>query len=515
MSESIKKPKLLMLVISLSIILSFLLYNISKDKDRRLQEYLKSKNDNIQIQYNTIYQNFKIASNNIYLSFIDDKTIIGLLKNIKGSNSSKVDEIRKTIYNMLKKRYERMKLFGVWQLHFHLPNNDSFLRMHKPDKFGDNLTDIRYSVEYVNKNKKSINGFEVGRHVHGFRFVYPLLDENKEHLGSVEISMSSQIFKTVMEKSYKSYIDFIVNKNIINKKLWDYELDSHYQQSNLNKDYLHSISANDKMINITSDSYEQIEKGIKTNNIFSIFNINKNEEHIITFLPVFNTNDKKSAYLVSFHKNTTYSSIMRDYYILVSIITFTSLLILLFIIRNRQFQNILHKKIDDKTVQLKMKNKQIVKKLEEQTHILNTLNEGVIIYINGKCTNFNKKLPQMLGYEDDTRIKKLPFLKFIDMESLSEFPKNCIDDDTVVREAVALTNKGVRFPVLLKYHTHYVDDKPENVLEVQEAGVRNSVLLTLPHNKQCDIPNLTRARNWDDLMDQWGFAQEIPSRPRI
>jgi hypothetical protein len=46
--------------------------------------------------------------------------------------------------------------------------------MHKPSKYGDNLTFIRESVAYVNKFKKPIDGFEEGRIFNGFRFVYPL-----------------------------------------------------------------------------------------------------------------------------------------------------------------------------------------------------------------------------------------------------------------------------------------------------------------------------------------------------
>ena len=38
----------------------------------------------------------------------------------------------------------------IRQLHFHHTDGRSFLRMHRPDKFGDPLFDVRYSVKMAN-----------------------------------------------------------------------------------------------------------------------------------------------------------------------------------------------------------------------------------------------------------------------------------------------------------------------------------------------------------------------------
>jgi hypothetical protein len=43
-------------------------------------------------------------------------------------------------------------LIPLKQLHFHTTDNKSFLRFHRPDKYGDDLTGIRHTVEYVNKD---------------------------------------------------------------------------------------------------------------------------------------------------------------------------------------------------------------------------------------------------------------------------------------------------------------------------------------------------------------------------
>ena len=60
------------------------------------------------------------------------------------------------------------------QLHFHFKDGTSFLRMHRPNIYGDNLFGIRESIEYVNTRKEKFVGFEEGRIFNGYRYIYPL-----------------------------------------------------------------------------------------------------------------------------------------------------------------------------------------------------------------------------------------------------------------------------------------------------------------------------------------------------
>ncbi len=51
---------------------------------------------------------------------------------------------------------EKQRL-SLAQFQFHLPPATSFLRLHKPEKFGDDLSSIRQTVIEVNKTKRSIS----------------------------------------------------------------------------------------------------------------------------------------------------------------------------------------------------------------------------------------------------------------------------------------------------------------------------------------------------------------------
>ncbi len=77
-------------------------------------------------------------------------------------------------------------MYGVAQFQFHLPNATSFLRLHKPGQFGDDLSRFRKTVVQVNSKHESVQGFEVGVDGLGLRVVKPVVGKNGEALGSVE-----------------------------------------------------------------------------------------------------------------------------------------------------------------------------------------------------------------------------------------------------------------------------------------------------------------------------------------
>jgi len=85
--------------------------------------------------------------------------------------------------------------FQARQLHFHLgPGSTSFLRAHKPKKFGDNMDGVRHTVVDSNRYQRQTKGFETGRVYSGIRGVTPVFSMNEfgeqEHVGAVEAGTS-------------------------------------------------------------------------------------------------------------------------------------------------------------------------------------------------------------------------------------------------------------------------------------------------------------------------------------
>jgi methyl-accepting chemotaxis protein len=83
--------------------------------------------------------------------------------------------------------YEGLKkIIDLNVFHFHLPPAVSFLRLQKPEKFGDDLSGFRKTVVQVNENQQDAVGIEAGVAGLSIRAVVPVLYLNKKHAGSVE-----------------------------------------------------------------------------------------------------------------------------------------------------------------------------------------------------------------------------------------------------------------------------------------------------------------------------------------
>ena len=79
-------------------------------------------------------------------------------------------------------------------MHFQFSPAVSFLRMHRPDRFGDDLYDIRPGVVRVNATKKPISGYESGRYFRGIRGITPIFattaKEEGVHVGALEVGIA-------------------------------------------------------------------------------------------------------------------------------------------------------------------------------------------------------------------------------------------------------------------------------------------------------------------------------------
>ncbi len=76
------------------------------------------------------------------------------------------------------------------KIHYHRPPGFSFLRVWKPQKFGDDLRSFRHTVVKVQETGKPISGIEAGRAGLAIRGIAPVIDGDGKVLGSVEVFSS-------------------------------------------------------------------------------------------------------------------------------------------------------------------------------------------------------------------------------------------------------------------------------------------------------------------------------------
>jgi PAS domain S-box-containing protein len=97
---------------------------------------------------------------------------------------------RGALNDLLVQTYVQMKMdFNIEQFHFHVPPAISFLRLHYPKRFGEDLTHYRKTITEAMENFVGVSGLEKGEEGFGLRGVAPVF-YRREMVGTVEIGHS-------------------------------------------------------------------------------------------------------------------------------------------------------------------------------------------------------------------------------------------------------------------------------------------------------------------------------------
>jgi methyl-accepting chemotaxis protein len=117
------------------------------------------------------------------------------------------------VYQRLKKR------FGANIFQFHLAPARSFLRLHMPKKFGDDLSSFRFTVLKVNREGVPVSGIEIGRGGPSIRGVTPVKHGGRQ-VGSVEIGFSFISLIRGLAAHTGSVVVVYLNKDLVEHIAW-------------------------------------------------------------------------------------------------------------------------------------------------------------------------------------------------------------------------------------------------------------------------------------------------------
>lgn len=124
-----------------------------------------------------------------------------------GAGGRRAEIIREQLYYLVSPGQEGLsQRFQFRQLHFHLgPGSLSFLRVHRPEQFGDRMDEVRYTVVDTNAKLRETSGFETGRVYSGIRgvvpvYAYDIVKATNAFVGALEAGTSYaqllEMFKT-------------------------------------------------------------------------------------------------------------------------------------------------------------------------------------------------------------------------------------------------------------------------------------------------------------------------------
>lgn len=371
---------------------SILTIFIWMEKEYKINTHLQQESNQIIQNYNSVYNEYKQLSTVIFNMQINTQKVREIFKDAYKGTPKQKENIRKKLYEHLLGTYNSLAEYNIKQLHFHLIDNKSFLRFHRPLKYGDDLSGVRETVKYVNKNKKPIDGFEEGRIYDGYRFVFPLFDNDNTHIGSVEISFSTIAFLETYQKNFKNFVNFLIPKEIVKKKLFESEK-KNYIQSQLSsffieKEVFRLIKKQpgyEKYIKDTDLKEDYIKREIFKAKKVAIYD--KNYEYY--FIPVMNPVSKTLEGV--FAVKQIHHFIMgksTNFYLTVLFIWFSFLVLTFLFYKNTRYKS----------------------NLKEQNEKLNTViaeaDSGIgLMDLKGNFIDVNNMYSKLLGYSKEELLK--------------------------------------------------------------------------------------------------------------
>ena len=266
---------------------------------RSIQLYKSDKIYDLNIQYTA-----HLKSNEKSIEFFIDEVQgnTELLKIYEQSQKNKTQEkIRTKIEEMYSDKYKYLVSKGIYQLHFYDKFGKTIYRFHKPHKYGDDLTLTRPAIAKAIELKKSIIKYEVGKHMDGFRYIYPMFYKN-QFVGLVEGGTTVKAFLKSMRTTLDSKYTFIVKKDLLESIMSKEIIRKKFHKSCINKNYYMKNSVHDEQImkrdvikNIKGDLADNIEN--EKSFVYQYYE--DFTPHTLVFVPVYGKNNDKAAYLIS------------------------------------------------------------------------------------------------------------------------------------------------------------------------------------------------------------------------
>lgn len=301
--------------------------------------YFMAEQNALQSKVSATLKTYEVFSNYIFEEVIANESVLSLMYRANYATEDEKDAIRNELYNLLEIEYDSISRYDFRQLHFHLPSSESFLRMHKPSKYGDLLMDIRETVRLANEGQEYIFGFEEGRLYNSYRFVYPLTYRD-EPVGTVEISLPVSALMSVLHEQYP-YMDtyFLMNEEGVKDNVFENQ-SSNYLEAEYFEGYVYDRSVydvslqNNKLIDgdgsfaLLNKVHKEFLHNEASKESFSLVKTLNHKDYLLQFLTIENVSGDKVGYFLAVQENNAIVIEEKDFYIECALV---SLLMLLFL----------------------------------------------------------------------------------------------------------------------------------------------------------------------------------------
>jgi len=376
----VTKRNILFLILSIIVINGALLFVYQSSK------YKENYDSKIENTHSVIHKDFK---NQILTTQRDYSIKIDALLNSAGVTKAFADKDREKLYELVQKHFNYLSELDPYLkiMTFRLDNGSTFLRVHKPEMYGDPLNKKRKIIIDVNEKKERLFGFEIGKLKMSYRVVTPIFYKNS-YIGLVEVGIMTERFTKDISKLFNVSHALIVKSENTNVSLKN--------QSYMSKDGF-SITSDDPMLQkifqiafSTKKETDKFHYESETGEYFSVDNslklFDQNGETVAKILLASNISDFKHEY----------QSFMRD-----NIISILILSLIVIYLLNLTFNYFINK--------LERSNKALKEKMELELKLTYDLNQSLQLFgenvvsskadINGHITYVSPALEDLSGYD--------------------------------------------------------------------------------------------------------------------
>jgi signal transduction histidine kinase len=268
--------------------------------------------------------------------------------------------------------FDSLRSIGLSHMQYHMPDGTSLLRMHRPFYYGDSLAPFRKTVMQANHTDKMIQGFENGRHLVAYRYVFPL-DMDGDHIGSAEMAVGLKEMIQALNRLYGIGYSYILDKEKVFQNYTAETIDKYLNNSISDTYFMESCDAC-----ITSEEYACSQTEIHSKLMTSIVDTNKTrlteykpfseivhtdcDDILLTYIPVITVDGNGVGYIISHGLVEDYRVIINTYRVLfvsVSMIALSLIIIFAALDNSRRktlrMNEALERKVTEKVIELQNK----------------------------------------------------------------------------------------------------------------------------------------------------------------
>jgi len=251
------------------------------------------------------------------------------------------DRLRDRLYANLLPSYKSLVPQGYRQVIYTFADGTAFLRMHMPEWHGDQLFTVHPALRRAYTERRFVQGFELGKRFHAFRYVFPLQHEGN-YVGIVEFGVPFYAVSQALQNVYAEEYSLVLKKEALEQVL---VVGENYPASELAPGYMqekadvagdfsqHSGHISREMRQALDVAIQpRLGGDLAKGEAFARAVRLGGQDYLATFLPVTDVEGHAIGYVVAYGKDSTMTSLRHGY--IVAQLLASVLLLLLFVLHS-------------------------------------------------------------------------------------------------------------------------------------------------------------------------------------